>query len=89
MGYSEDYKQDAEEELREDSRLALFEEEGIEEHECLSCGNWFESGEGVKIEDEVFCHKCVAENRHYDFYRNHCGLDDSEIYEYTQSITQL
>lgn len=35
---------------------------------CHCCGVTFESGFGVRITDETFCNKCIAEYKHHNFY---------------------
>jgi len=59
------------------------------EHKCANCEDWVEVGRGVKISEEVFCLKCIAAYKHFDFYRNECGLVDSEIYEHTKNMTTV
>ena len=58
------------------------------DYECIACKEGFDTGFGVKIEDEKFCNNCLENNNHLEFYQN-AGVDDSDILEITNQITQL
>lgn len=58
--------------------------------ECVCCNEKFDKSEGgVKCTDERFCRECFKNNKHIAFYRNHCGLNDRQIWEITEYVTEL
>jgi hypothetical protein len=59
------------------------------DHRCTGCQHGFDSGHGVQISDEKFCNACIDEFKHFEFYREECGLSDHNIYEVTNKQIPL
>lgn len=65
-----------------DPTLGRDEEETPEVHECLICGNDFESGEGKLLDGEdKWCNKCCHLDKVYSHYREVADLTDRQLYD--------
>ena len=58
-------------------------------HECTVCKEKLDAKSVAQISEIVFCLNCIVEFKHFDYLKNQCGLEDSEIYEITKTMSPV
>lgn len=61
-------------------------DEPMPEYTCLTCNETFTSGEGFKVEDDLFCKACHNGKNHIHLYMRVLDLDKNFTRNYLKDL---